>query len=104
MRGDALAPVAIVKFDMQAFGKNRDETLAYLDRVAAEIIDTIGGVPWMVVNDDIEKVQVPPGQNTLRDDQGFAYHCQRTVVFQGPLMDGSLPVHEGYATQKGAEL
>lgn len=92
--------VAIAEFALQIQGTTRDETLMAADGLSIEVLDSIGGHPWIMVDDDITRNN---GQgNHLADDQGYLYIAKRRYVFGGPVKDypGIRPGHE---VQKSAQ-
>ena len=75
----------ISEFSIQAQGTVRDETLLATDNLSIEVLDKIGGQPWIMVDDDISRNNAPG--NRLADDQGYLYVAKRRYVFAGPVKE-----------------
>ena len=91
----------IAGFYFECVGVTRDEVTARMDDLAVTALDQIGGAPWKMVTDNVERVQA---QTPLGDDEGFCYTGARKYIFAGPLV--SLPYgtyHEGHKPQHAIE-
>lgn len=87
----------IAGFYYECLGITRDEVTERMDTFAMEALDQIGGAPWKMVTDNVERIQA---QTPLADDEGFCYSGARKYIFAGPLVN--LPFatyHDGFRPQ-----
>jgi len=95
-------PVIVTDILFMVQGRTRDECLAKADEVGNRILNMLGGEPWVMLDDDWQRVP-PPNMSTLTDDQGFMYSGRRRYQFKGPFLSSvAFPEHHGFRTQKGA--
>lgn len=90
--------MAISEFSFQGQGTTRDATLMAADALAIDILDKIGGQPWVMVDDDVDRISAPGA--ALADDQGYLYVAKRRYVFAGPVKE-SPDMKPGMQIQKG---
>lgn len=83
---------------LSAQGNNRDDGLAFLDNLSLEIMDLVGGTPWVKVDDDVQRM-LQAGHASV-DEQGFLYVFKRRYMFQGPVREGFGPIQFGHEVQK----
>lgn len=76
----------VAEIALQTQGTSRDDVLGHTDRLAIDILNNIGGHPWIMMDDDITRNHGPGSH--LADDQGFLYICKRRYVFGGPTKEG----------------
>ena len=89
--------VAVAEFSFLTHGTSRDETLLAADNLAIGVLDQIGGGPWVMIDDDIDRNHAPG--NMISDDHGYLYIAKRRYVFGGPVKELVDP-KPGYITQK----
>ena len=91
----------IAGFYYECVGITRDEVTERMDTFAMEALSQIGGAPWKMVTDSVERVQA---QTPLVDDEGFCYTGARKYIFSGPMV--ALPFgsyHEGSKPQNAVQ-
>lgn len=87
----------IAEFAIAIQGTNRDETIQVADNLCIEMLDKVGGFPWVMVDDDWTRTHAPG--SVLADDHGFLYTGKRRYVFHGPVKE--MPdMKPGHAVQK----
>lgn len=93
--------VVIAGVHFEAMGTTRSEVFEALDRLADEIVEAIGGTPWVTVIDSINKIEAPA---SVKDDQGMCYVGTRRVTFSGPMVREyqGATFHAGFDTQRFA--
>lgn len=94
----------VSKFSIVCIGTTRDECIDALDRLGLTILESVGGAPWQVPDDDIKKVPansiVPP----IGDSEGFCYLGVRSYDFRGPVvLIADAPYHDGFKVQTANE-
>lgn len=90
-------------FIFEALGVTREEVVQAMDDFAFTCLESVGGQPWLCVDDDTQKVVAT---TAVKDEQGFCYQGRRKYVFQGPVAD-HLPgviYHDGFKCQGREEL
>ena len=93
-------PAVIVEIAFAIQGRSRDDCIARADGFANSVLAAAGGEPWMMLDDDWQRIQSP--QYTIADDQGFIYQGRRRYQFTGPFVGskdyGERPGHrtQGY--------
>ena len=88
-------------FSFSVLADTRDACLEKMDNTGREVLDLLGGVPWVQSDDDIKKVSAT---STIRDDQGMCYVGTATYQFRGPaLADVGIATHAGFDVQKGVD-
>lgn len=99
---DTDSPIIIPTITFRVNSRRRDSGIEFADNLGRNILDLIGGEPWVMLDDDWKKVH-PDTHVTVADDQGFMYVGVRSYHFGGPYL-GTLEVqkHEGYKPQRGA--
>jgi hypothetical protein len=92
--------VAVTMFEFSVLSDKRDDVIREMDAIALQILQAVGGEPWVAVDDDVQRKPMSP--NPTSDDD-FAYFGKRSMVFKGPMKfgDNSLPFHDGFRPQKG---
>lgn len=91
----------VPQFTFTVIAETRDECLARMDELGRQVLDILGGAPWLKVDDDVKKAQSP---YSLKDDQGYVYVGTATYQFNGPLKsEVSVPTYEGFSVQHGIE-
>jgi hypothetical protein len=103
---DLSTHAVVVEFGFRVVGRTRDECIETADRVANEVLASVGGEPWMMVDDNWQRSLTAPDEQVLSvaDDQGFYYRGQRKYVFNGPFLgEVKYPHHDGFKTQKQVE-
>jgi hypothetical protein len=91
----------IAGFYYECMGITRDEAVQRMDSFAFEMLEQIGGAPWKMADDKVERVQT---NAPLSDDEGFCYTGARKYIFVGPLVN--LPFqtyHDGFRPQRAVE-
>lgn len=92
----------VSEFHFTVQGRSHDEVHEKMNALALAILNETGGAPWIMVDDDIKRLQAQ--QYVIADDQGFAYQGLRSYIFQGPALAGpGVPSHDGVRTQDGVE-
>jgi hypothetical protein len=91
----------IAGFYFECMGMTRDEVIERMDTFAVEGLNQIGGAPWKLVQDGVERIEA---RTPLADDEGYCYTGARKYIFVGPLV--GLPFqayHEGFKPQQSVE-
>ena len=78
--------MAVSYFEFNVVGNTREEVVDEMDRVSLDILQILGGAPWLTIDDDTTRI--PKHQNQLKDEEDFAYKGTRKVVYQGPMIVG----------------
>lgn len=82
--------MAVTDFTINVVSQTREKCFDEMDRVSFDVMQIIGGDPWLTIDDDVNrrlKVQHP----TV--DEDFLYHGTRRIMYQGPAVveKGELP-------------
>lgn len=94
----------VSQFQIVAIGTTRDECIEAMDQAMLNLQNFVGGAPWVVVDDDVKKVEAGKIAATISDDQGFCYSGVRSVIYKGPLVKvGEMPLHPGFCLQEISE-
>lgn len=92
----------VASFQINVIAQTRDGCIEAMDRMSLEILQMIGGEPWVVTDDDIKKMQA--SGMLIADGQGFVYQGLRTNHFKGPFVDNDAqPMHDGFRPQTAME-
>lgn len=90
----------VSQFQVTGIGTSRDECIGVLDDVCNEILNNVGGAPWMMADDDIKRVQAAQVAPPLADEDGFLYLGVRTLVYRGPTVrQTNMIEHDGRRVQ-----
>lgn len=92
---------AVLSFELVVAGRTRTEALDLLDTTMLATLNHIGGAPWVPLDDDVSRVQMPGA--ALADEYGFIYQAKKTMRFGGPILDQGETYHEGNKPQFAAE-
>jgi hypothetical protein len=83
---------------LQVFADTRDGCISAMDEASIHFLDFVGGAPWVMIDDDINRVQSPLN---VKDDQGFTYLGKRSYKYGGPFKnDLGIIEHDGMRLQK----
>jgi hypothetical protein len=94
-------PATVKEFGFMVIARSLEDGSALCDRLANEFINSIGGMPWVLVADDWKRSN---NNLTISDDQGFYYEGFRKYAFMGPVMAQlNLTTHPGYDIQRSVE-
>lgn len=89
--------MSILTFSFKAIGDTRDVALEEIDKAVRETLTHVGGEPWLVVTDDIQKVPIKPD---LSRPDSYIYVAKQEVVFAGPTVLGEMPqFRDGFRPQ-----
>lgn len=88
--------MAVVSFQIECFANTREAVNEELDRLSLDILNLVGGAPWLTIDDDTTRIA--KHQNALKDNDDFAYKAVRKVAYQGPMVIG-----EGQGLPPGVE-
>lgn len=95
---------SLTKFQFTVVGKTRDEVNDKMEEVALKIITEEGGEPWLVTQDETQKVAVNERQFLMGDPNAAFYVGNRTLLFTGPnKLVSDQPFHDGYRPQGEGE-
>lgn len=95
--------VVTSEFYIACHGYPRDEVIEHADKISIEFLDSVGGAPWVLVDDDITRNHMP-GYPLTDGMHGYAYALRRRYVFQGPVVHVDGMHHDGNHVQKGASF
>lgn len=92
----------VASFQINVISQTREGCIDAMDRLSLEIMQLIGGEPWLTTDDDVKKIQT---QGLLiADPNGYIYQGLRTNHFKGPFVDTEAqPTHDGFKCQRGME-
>lgn len=78
--------MAVTDFTINVVAASRDACIAEMDDISLQIMQAVGGDPWLSVDDDVQRRAI---SNMPKGEDDFAYHGTRRMVFQGPMLNRS---------------
>lgn len=73
--------MAVTEISFSVISPTRDECVAEMDKLAFDVQNMIGGDPWVLVDDDIQRRCL--GANPL-DADSYAYFGSKKLAYTGP--------------------
>ncbi len=88
--------MAVTNFSFQVIGDTRDKCIEEMDRVALDIMQVIGGSPWLTIDDDVQR---RPMSHNPAGEEDFHYHGSKRVIYQGAMKIRDMPLPPGTEPQ-----
>lgn len=96
-----VTPIVVPEFGFVVHGRHREPTISWADDLGNQIMQAVGGEPWIMLDDDWKRT-MPSERFTICDDQVFMYQGIRRYIFRGPLVGSTeTPTHDGFRVQRG---
>jgi len=94
--------MSILRFQFTALGETRDQALEELDAAVRASLTHVGGEPWMITQDEVQKI---PVKADLNDPASYAYVARQEVLFVGPTVLGDKPsFRDGFRPQSDGDF
>lgn len=99
--------MAVTEFSFTVVSGTRDECMEEMDAITLQILQVIGGEPWLAIDDDVARQPLHNGPPITDND--FAYLGKKRMVFGGPsklkpdtpLPEGVKPQHNDRMREEG---
>lgn len=90
--------MAVTEFGFTVFAKTRNEATEEMDAITLQILQIVGGEPWVAFDDDVTRKATTP--NPVSEDD-FYYVGRKRMFFKGPInIMEQLPFHDGFRPQE----